>query len=447
MVLSVLGVVLAFIALIYLTYKGAHLAYVTVLAVFIIMITSGMPIIDTWTNKAMSGVSNIAGTLLPLYLAGAIFGRILSDSGAADSFAQGLLSATTKRVSPATARLFGALIIIGLGILMGVGGVDNFAILFTEIAIAASIMKTVNIPRRFLPVLIMLGTTTCALLPGAPSMINIIVAPIVGSTPTAAPIPALAGAVIMLSLSVFSLSKLWEKDVASGINFEYGPLKPARFDEKHLPPPYLLPIPVIIIFAAYNLLKLPAFFSLLIGLVISIILFFNYLPIEEGESNKLIAKFRALLNAMNYGTEIAGMGAIIVLTLIIGFVVGETQAFKGLVTLCSNIKGPALIVFAVAAVLIVGISASMSGLIITANVAKELFIPVLGISAGAAHRIIGASSTVLDSLPFGTMVVMLLILTGIKHKEGYPPIFIATVAYTFLGLVVTTILCMIPGLA
>ncbi len=445
--LSVFGVLLGFVMLILLTYKGLHLSWVSIIVALILMITSGLAIGKSWDETINKGIGMMAGTLIPLFLAGATFGKIVSVSGAADSFAKTVLRALTGNLSAPKKRLVGAFLIILMGVLMAYAGIDNFAILFTQIAIAASVMHEVNIPRRFIAVLIILGSTVGGALPGTPSIINIFAVQfLVDTSAMAAPAIAITGGLFILVASLWGMSRMWEKDVAAGHNFEFGPLSQARFEEKNLPPWFFILIPTAAIFVCFNILHLSPFFSLLVGVGISVLLFYPYMPYnEESGKSKPIAKLNKLVEQFNSGAEIAGIPAIILINMALGQLISSTPAFGWMVQGIGGMQGSIspYILFAVLSILIIGISASMSGLIVMFNLAHDLFIPVMGISAIAAHRIVAFSGFVLDTLPFGTMVVAIMLLTGIKQKEGYPPILFSTVGVTAVATVIVTIMAMI----
>ncbi len=445
--LSIFGVLLGFVMLIVLTYKGLHLSWVSILVALVLMVTSGLAIGSSWDDQIGKGIGMMAGTLIPLFLAGATFGKLVSVTGAADSFAKTVLRALTGKLSDPKKRLVGAFLIIMMGILMAYAGIDNFAILFTQIAIAASIMHEVNIPRRFIAVLIILGSTIGGALPGTPSIMNIIAVQfLVDTSAMAAPALAIPGGIIILVFSLWGMSKMWEKDVAAGKKFEFGPLTHAKFDEENLPPWFFLLIPVGVVFVCYNILHLNPFFSLLCGLAISVLLLFKYMPYDkESGIGAGTGKLKSLTESFNNGAEIAGIPAIILINMALGNLISATPAFQWMVDGISSMKGVInpYILFSFISMSVIGISASMSGLIVMFNLARDLFIPVMGISTVAAHRLVQFSGMVLDTLPFGTMVVAILLLTGIKHKEGYPPILFSTVGVTFLATVVLTILSII----
>ncbi|MFV0439690.1 MAG: hypothetical protein ACK5LV_00135 [Lachnospirales bacterium] len=440
--MSVFGVFFSLFLLVVLTYKGLHLSWVSIIAALVIMVTSGLVITESWDNLIAAGIGQMAGTLIPLFVAGATFGKIVAVSGAADSFANFALKFSDKMNDKAK-RLYGAFLVILLGILMVLGGVDNFAILFTQIAIAASIMHHVNIPRRFMCALIIIGSTAGGLLPGAPSMMNIIANQYLGTTATAAPILATSGSLFIIIFTLIGLSRMWEKAIANGENFDFGPLTQAKFDEDNLPPWFFLLVPIIIVFVAYNFLAIPIFFCMLIAVVVSSIMLFPYLPYEEGlHKNAVYARFASLTKQFNGGVELAGIPAIILINMALGNVISETPAFFWFVEIVSGVNGSPIILFTIIAIIIIGISASMSGMIVMFNLAATLFIPVMGLNPEVAHRIVMFSAVVLDTMPFGSMVVAILMLTGVKHDKGYPPVFFSSVGVTFFACIFIAILAM-----
>ena len=441
--LSLFGIFFGLFLLIVLTYKGLHLSWVSILVAVLIMVTSGLAITDTWNNVITTGIANIAGTMIPIYVAGATFGKLLSATGAAESFASTILG-LAKNFSAKGRRLFAGCLIIFMGILMSYAGIDNFAILFTQIAIAASLMHEVNIPRRFICVLIILGSTTGGMLPGTPNVITIWGSQNLGTTAMAAPILGIAGSLFIIVLALFGLSRMWEKDVAGGAVFEYGPLTAANFDKDQLPPWFFLLIPVAVIFICYNVIGMTAFFALLIGLLVASVLLFRYLPKKQEEDGKesgaFIGRLNTLVDSFNGGVELAGIPAIIIINQALGNLISATPAFTWFCDLFSNVSGSPVILFMIVSIIIIGVSASPSGMFVMYNLANSLFIPVLGLDVAFAHRAIGFAGAVLDTMPFGNMVVSLLLLTGIKQKDGYPPVGYATVGVTFLACVFVCIL-------
>jgi len=102
--------------------------------------------------------------------------------------------------------------------------------------------------------------------------------------------------------------------------------------------------------------------------------------------------------------------------------------------------GPALIALSLMAIILLGAAASASGMLIAAMAAASTFIPTLGVDPDCAYRVLMLSTTVLDSLPFAGAIVAMMSITGISYKEGYPPIAMTTVLFTFLGNMIAAVL-------
>jgi H+/gluconate symporter-like permease len=444
--IGIIGILIAFFLVTFLTYKGFHLAYVVIIATLVVLVTSGLPIMDTFSNVVMKGVADQVPTLLPLYLFGAIFGKLFVDSGAAFSLARSLMNIFGAKVSNAnTKRLVGACVIIGINMVLNYVGVDPFASLFTMIAIATGILAETNTPRRFLPVLLVIGSNMGNILPGTEAVPNILCMNILQDHNTlAAPIPGIIGVAVVLILSLWRINKLIQKDVEAGLVFEYGPLQPANIDAGHQPPAWLSLIPLIVIPICFNTFaKTAPWAAMAIGVVTALILFTPFLPKKEGQS-----KIMAIADCLNDGVTIAGIPAIILLNYAIGYAIQASPSFTVITNFFTNIPGPALISLALMGALLLGAAASASGLIIALGVAATVYVPTLGVNVFAAHRVLLASTTVLDSLPFAGAIVAMMSISGIKYKDGYPIIATTAVGFTAVGLAVSTILLVLfPGLA
>lgn len=443
-IIGLLGIALAFFIVIFFTYKGFHLAYVVIVAILVVFITNGMPILETFTDPVMTGVASQVPTLLPLYLFGAIFGKMFIDSGAAHSVSRTLLNLFGKKAGPDGLRIIGCFCIICMNVILNYVGVDPFASLFTMIGIATGVMSEADIPRKYMPVILVLGSTIGNVLPGTLAVPNILCINFLGTSSYAAPIPGLVFVVFVLGCSMWYINKMIKKDIAAGKHFEYGPLKPPTVDMEHLPPFILAVIPLFIIPICFSTITEGAPWAAMgIGCIAGIICFGRYIPKKDGTS-----RIMTIAESMNNGVTIAGIPAIILLNYALGYAIEAAPTFQSIVDAFTSLPGPALLSLALMGTLLLGAAASASGLIISLGVAATVFIPTLGVDAAAAHRVLLLTTTVLDSLPFCGAIVALMSITEIKYKEGYPPIAMTTVLFTFLGvLLVAGLLILFPGLA
>ncbi len=437
-VIGLLGIIVAFFIVIYFTYKGFQLAYVVMVACIVVIVTNSMPLIQTFNETIMPQVGTQAATLLPLYLFGAIFGKMFIDSGAANSLSRFLLNLLGRNATAQKRRMIGFVCVIIMNIIFNYVGVDPFASLFTMIGIATGIMLEADIPRKYMPVMLVLGSTLGNVLPGSLAAPNIMCQGVLSDYdvgPWSGTVAGLVFVVFVFGASAFYINKMMSKDVQAGMKFEYGPLQPAVVDETHLPPVILTIIPLVSIPLSYNLwFSQAAWLSMAVGCVIGIICYGMYIPKANGTSRVM-----TVVNSMNDGVTIAGIPAIILLNYTLGYAIEAAPSFELIQNFFLNMPGPALFALCIMAILLLGAAASAAGMLIAAVAAAQTFIPVMGVDPDAAFRVLMLSTTVLDSLPFAGAIVAMMSITGIKYKEGYPPIAMTTVLFTFIGNILATV--------
>ena len=80
--------------------------------------------------------------------------------------------------------------------------------------------------------------------------------------------------------------------------------------------------------------------------------------------------------------------------------------------------------------------------------AADVATAVLPVSAGAIMRVSVIAASTFETLPVNGLIILGLHLTKTTHKQAYLPMFLMTVAYTFLGTVVAAALCLaFPAIA
>jgi H+/gluconate symporter-like permease len=100
----------------------------------------------------MGGFVDFAAKWFPIFLLGAVFGKLMEDTGAAKSLAQRI------------AKLFGSKRAI-LGVLIAsailtYGGVSLFVVVFAIYPLAIALFREANVSRNLLPATIALGAFT-----------------------------------------------------------------------------------------------------------------------------------------------------------------------------------------------------------------------------------------------------------------------------------------------
>ena len=111
-----------------------------VLGVLIALI-SQIDITEALKDGYMQSFVAFIGNYFLLFLFGAIFGKVMEDSGAATSIARGILKVTGEKSRIAV--IFAMVCITGL---LTYGGVSVFVVIFTMIPIARPVFKKLDIP-------------------------------------------------------------------------------------------------------------------------------------------------------------------------------------------------------------------------------------------------------------------------------------------------------------
>ena len=147
----------------------------------------------------MGSAARFLVQFFPLFLLGALFGKLMEDSGSVSAIARFM----TERLGPQRAMLA----VVLAGALVTYGGVSLFVAFFVLAPMAQALFRAAGIPRRLMPAAIALGTSTFTMsaLPGTPAIQNAIPMPFFGTTPFAAPGLGIIASAIMLGFGLWWL--------------------------------------------------------------------------------------------------------------------------------------------------------------------------------------------------------------------------------------------------
>jgi H+/gluconate symporter-like permease len=198
---GLLGILLALGLLIWLAYRGWSILLLAPGAALLAAGISGEPLLAHWTQTFMGSAARFLAQFFPLFLLGALFGKLMEDSGSVSAIA----SFMTARLGPR--RAVPAVVLAGA--LVTYGGVSLFVAFFVLAPMAQALFRAADIPHRLMPAAIALGTSTFTMsaLPGTPAIQNAIPMPFFGTTPFAAPGLGIIAAIIMLGFGLFWLGR------------------------------------------------------------------------------------------------------------------------------------------------------------------------------------------------------------------------------------------------
>ncbi|QGU02859.1 Citrate transporter [Corynebacterium kalinowskii] len=461
MVIPMIGIFLSLIVLIVLAYRGHSVVIAAPIAALLATAMSGAPLLATYTQIFMPALGKFITNYFPLFLTGAIFGRLMTVSGLAHDLAQGISKAFGPKRAMASTVLATALLTYG--------GVSAWVVAFTIVPIATALFQEAGIPKRLMPAAIAFGTITFAIaaLPGSPQVHNVIPTKYFGTTSYAAPVLGLTGAAIMLVLGMLwleyrvkSLHRAGEFYDPSGGSVDAAAalkeLEDAEGGHSEVPVHRgpgnvavrgllgFIPIAVVVVmnyafiyfiskqldfsyladkkFGAVKLDSVLGTWSVTVALATAILVIFLMRPglfgvfIEGlGDGAK-----SAILPVFTTASEV-GYGAVI----------GSLAAFAVLRDGVFSVADNALIVGVVSTGVIAGITGSSAGGL---SMTLETFGADLarmateqGISMESMHRIMAMASVSFDSLPHNGAVLTMLLVCGMTHKQSYKDVAVVTV--------------------
>src|SRR6516165_4615159 len=199
--MGLLGIALGLLLLLALAFRGWSVLLLAPAAALLAALFAGEPLLAHWTQTFMGGTANFLAQFFPLFLLGALFGKLMDDSGSVAAIAEYM----TRRLGERRAILA----VVLAGALVTYGGVSLFVAFFVLAPMAQALFRAAAIPRRLMPAAIALGTSTFTMsaLPGTPAIQNAIPMPFFGTTPFAAPGLGIIAAVIMLGFGLWWLGR------------------------------------------------------------------------------------------------------------------------------------------------------------------------------------------------------------------------------------------------
>ncbi|SDM70772.1 H+/gluconate symporter [Psychrobacillus sp. OK028] len=432
--LSMIGLIGGLALLIVLTMKGVNILIAGPISALLVAVTSGMPLFKQlaaegeadFVSSYMAGFTGFIASWYLMFLLGAVFGKVMEDSGAADS--------VSKWIVDKLGMKYAVLAIVLACAVLTYGGVSLFVVAFSVYPMAISLFKQADLPRRFIPATLALGSVTFTMTSaGSPEIQNWIPIEFLGTNAYAGWEVSIIVAVFMATFGYWWLKRIIQKAVNKGERFVNRDTDPSFDTKRNLPNPFLAMIPLVVVllisFIFHDKLAQSALIIALLGGVIA-----TYIVGRKYSEN--------FWEAFSAGT----VGAIIAIgntAAVVGFggVAKNVPAFTTAVEAMTNIPGSPLIGAAIAVSVIAGMTGSSSG---GQTIALPLLAPHymdMGVNPEALHRVVAISSGALDSLPHnGYVVTTIQSICGEKHSAAYWPVAATTVVVPLLGTAIAIIL-------
>ena len=434
------GIFLGLALLMFLAYRGMSIIWVAPIAALVVALTGGLELLPSYTDTYMTGFVGFAKAWFPVFMLGAIFGKIMDETGAAKAVAHAVVNLIGKK--------YAILAVVLSSAVLTYGGISLFVVVFAIYPLALALFREANITRRLIPGAIALGafTFTMTALPGSPQIQNLIPIQYFGTTAAAAPIMGLVASIVMLGGGMAWLTYREKGYNAKGVNFvELDKAVEAKVEV--LPNWILSLLPLVIVVVTLNIATVmggaEAFTetfgrapfsiieSLVFGIVLAILLFWKRMP--------------NVVTTMNAGAA-GSVLAIINTSAAVGFgaVVRAVPGFTDLTNAVLGIEGNPLIAQSVAVNILAGATGSASGgMGIALAALGENFVALSassGIPLEAFHRVASVSSGGLDTLPHNGAVLTLLAVTAMTHKDSYLDIFMVATLIPIVSVITIIIM-------
>ncbi len=209
---STLAIVITLLLLMFFAYRGYSVLILAPIMATLAVLLSGdfLSSIPAYTDVFMGALSGFLLKFFPIFLLGALFGRLMADSGAATAIAD-----TVVRKLGASKAILAVILVCAI---LTYGGVSLFVVAFAIYPIAKDLFRAADIPKRLIPAAIALGsfTFTMTALPGTPAIQNAIPIPYYNTNVFAAPILGIIGGTIMFMLGWLWLQSRAKKANAAG---------------------------------------------------------------------------------------------------------------------------------------------------------------------------------------------------------------------------------------
>ncbi|WP_144555330.1 GntP family permease [Bacillus sp. X1(2014)] len=449
--------------LMFVAYRGfSVILFAPICALLAVLLVDPIHVLPFFSGVFMEKMVGFIKSYFPVFLLGAIFGKVVEMSGIAESIAKTIV------------RWLGAkramLTIVLLGAILTYSGVSLFVAVFAIYPFAAQMFREANIPKRLIPGTIALGafTFTMDALPGTPQIQNVIPIQFFKTNIYAAPTLGIIGAIFVLGLGLLYLETRRKKAAKAGEGyFGFGTENAAALAEanqKDMAVPDLTSkqsvlkqvmafVPLILVgvtnklFITYipkwypngfdfSAIGLKAYvvdvptvaaiwaieMALVVGIITSLAFDWKRVKINFKEGlNLSIAG--ALLATMNTGAEYGFGGVIAALP-------GFTKISDGISSTFTN----PLVNGAVTTSSLAGITGSASGgMGIALGAMADKYnqaIAAANIPPEVMHRVVAMASGGMDTLPHNGAVITLLAVTGLTHKQSYRDIFAVTIIKT-----------------
>lgn len=430
--LGILGILIAIICVISLIWKNWHMAVVSLAGALIVILFNGMDPVGALKNDFMKGMAGFAGNWYLLFMLGAIFGKVMGDSGASVGIANRMLKLIGEKSV--------VLVIMLTGLVLSYGGIGTFIIAFSLYPIAVALFQKADIPKKLIVATIMVcPVTVCmAMLPGSPSTQNLIPTTYFGTTAYAGPTIGIICSIIMFIAAYTYLNWQIKKAKANGEHFQPSEGEDlsalTAVDQGKAPSIGSCFVPIILLlvlmFGLQITTKIPSAYTVAIAMAVACVAgCFLY-------RDKLDVK-KAVCDGAS-----GGLGSLIATSSIMGFgsVVSASPAYSSITTALVNMQADPLITALISINVIAAITGSSAGGLNIFLSSMGNYLAGSGLNLSMLHRVVCIASSGFDAMPHASGMVVCNQIAKTSQRDTYKYVFVTCAVMPFCCAILACIL-------
>lgn len=429
-ILLYIGIILSIIWMIFASFNRFSVLLSAPVAAVIVLLFGGEPLMKWLFGQDGSYVFYLGEFIRDfffIFVLGSVMAKYLQLSGAIES-----ISTSAVKIIDVKNPMHGLVMVFFITSLLTYGGVSLFVVMFAAVPLAKSLFYEMNIPWKLapLPIILGLGTFTAGTLPGSPSVINVIPTKTLGTDLTAGTTAGFVGSIVMVAVSIIYMRFALKSELKKN---QYVPIDKVESDNNQKIPglfkalsPILLLIGMILVGSAFQIENILVI-SLVVVIIIEMVLFHPFITSH--------------VYVLNSGTQDALMPLLSTAsTIAYGSLIAKNAQVSSLTSRIMERSKMKLFMASLLTVVYSVITASASGAIGIIMSTQGTYLQTLGLPKDTIHRVLATATTLLPNVPHSGVVIALLTLSSLSHKEAFKHVFWGPFVVGVFGLATTMIL-------
>lgn len=431
-----LSIFLGLAVVIFLMIRRWSPLMVGIVAAAVVIFMNGLPYGVTMTTTFFDGFCTMFKSLFPLIFSGSLLAQVYNRSGAVNSIGDAIANALFRDSASATRKYVSCILAMAMASgVLAFCGLNALVTLIAMYPIALRLMERAGVPKRFVMGILSCGVYTFAMSgPGSAETVNILAMQALNTPSYAGICGGIVACVTEIIVTTTLTTLMIKKAVDRGEVFAYGPKDIVADNDSNRPGALIGIVPLLVLVILFNFFSINIFSATMVAWLLSLVLFWKYLPAKDGSRRGTLLDIMQAAGGQAFGPVSA-----------VGSIVGFTTIAQSLPEFQNMLDGVFAMNLSPAVILIVAVCI-IAALTSSSTAAIRVAVPMVaerctaaGLSLAFIHRVSCFACSIVDTLPYGTAVIINLGIADLDMKDGYPPMFIATTVATACGTLVCAV--------